>query len=48
LETELAEWNLSVSDSEDITPINWQLIGGVIAAVIVGLAIIFMRRSRVD
>ena len=47
LETELAEWNLLVSDSESISSVNWQLIGGVIAAAIVGLTIFFLRRKRI-
>jgi uncharacterized repeat protein (TIGR02543 family)/LPXTG-motif cell wall-anchored protein len=27
-------------------PVNWALIGGIIAAVVVGLAIFFVRRKR--
>jgi len=47
LETELAKWNLWVTDFEEVPPVNCQLIGGVIAVVIVGLAIFFVRRKRV-
>jgi len=48
LETELAKWNLWVTDFEEALPVNWSLIGGVIAVVAVGLAIFFVRRNRVD
>ncbi|GAH72186.1 unnamed protein product [marine sediment metagenome] len=47
LETEFAEWNLFVADFEGISSVNWQLIGSVIAVVIVGLTIFFVRRKRV-
>jgi alpha-tubulin suppressor-like RCC1 family protein len=43
LETELAEWNLGLV----VPPINWPLIGGIIAAVVAGgLAIFFVRKRR--
>ncbi|MCK5182203.1 MAG: hypothetical protein KAQ73_06655, partial [Dehalococcoidia bacterium] len=38
----LAEWNLGLV----VSPINWPLIGGIIAVVVVGLAIFFERRDR--
>jgi hypothetical protein len=47
LETELAGWNLWVTDFKDTPSVNWPLIGGVIAAVAVGLAIFFVRSKRV-
>ena len=41
-ETELAKWNLKPAK-----PINWPLVGGIIAAVVaVGLVIFFVRRKR--
>ena len=45
LETELAKWNLGVINFEEIPPVNWPLIGGIIAAAVaVGLVIFFVRR----
>jgi hypothetical protein len=36
-----------VANFEEIPPVNWALIGGIIAAVVaVGLAIFFVRRKR--
>ena len=46
LETELAEWNLGVTDFGETTPVNWPLIGGIMAVVVVGLVIFFVRRKR--
>ena len=46
LETELAKWNLWVTASEEITPVNWSLISEVIAVVVVVLAVFFVRRKR--
>jgi LPXTG-motif cell wall-anchored protein len=47
LETELARWNLFTRDPEADSPVNWQLISGIMIAGIVGLAILFFRRKRV-
>jgi len=47
LETELAKWNLWVTDFESGLPADWQLIAGVIAVIVVGLVIFFVRRRRV-
>jgi len=44
LETELAEWNLGVINFEETPPVNWPLIGGIIAAVVAGLVIFFVRK----
>ena len=45
LETELAEWNLGVINFEEIPPVNWPLIGGIIAAAaVVGLVTFFVRK----
>ena len=44
LEIELAKWNLWVTEIEVISPINWALIGGIIAVVAAGLVIFFVRR----
>jgi len=42
LETELAKWNLVLA----VPPVNWLLIGGIIAAAVIamGLGIFFVRR----
>jgi hypothetical protein len=46
-ESMLAEWNLGVVVPPiDWSPINWPLIGGIIAVVVVGLTIFFERRDR--
>jgi alpha-tubulin suppressor-like RCC1 family protein len=45
-ETELTRWNLGVADSEEPPPVNRPLIGGIIALVVVGLVIFFVRRKR--
>jgi hypothetical protein len=37
----VGNWNLKLAK-----PINWPLIGGIIAVVIVGLTIFFERRDR--
>jgi len=41
-ESVFAEWNLGLV----VPPINWPLIGGIIAVVVVGLVIFFERRDR--
>jgi LPXTG-motif cell wall-anchored protein len=42
-EAELDKWNLGIV----VPPMNWPLIGGIIAAVVaVGLFIFFVRRRR--
>ena len=48
LDAELAKWNLVLAvPPSEIPPVNWLLIGGIIAAVvIVGVVIFFVRRKR--
>jgi cupin superfamily acireductone dioxygenase involved in methionine salvage len=45
LETELAKWNLGITEGKPL--INWPLVGGSIAAaVIVGLVLFFVLRRK--
>jgi len=48
-----AQTTITINDNYSITanfeekpPVNWALLGGIIAVVIVGLAIFFVRRKR--